>query len=253
MANREFSTLLPRIAPSVPGCPYPLVEQHIRDCAIRTCERTLAWRHAEAPYVLEPGVFQYKYRKPTNSVVHAIFLASLNKYPLDHLTLDRAVELYPHWADLYGGVDFETLWGDPGAINTTSYNEDELNGGATFTLTEDALKNASEPRAITQLTPDEFVLLPAPDDDKPYELRLIYALKPKRSATSLPEHIFDELEDAIVHGTLQELLILPEVNWGDRELASYHARQYRFHTSERRARANLGNARGSMAVKFQPF
>ena len=253
MVDREYSTLIPRIAPSVPGCPQPTIVQHIRDAAIRTCERTLLWRYAEPSYQLTPGLTQYVYHKPPNTDVHAIFLATVNGFPLDHLTLDNAVELYPQWADAYSGVDFADLWADSGSYNSGMFNEDALNNGATFNLTNEAVKHASDPRAITQITPNEFIVLPPPNDEKPYVLRLIYALKPSRAAAAMPQHIFDELEDAIVHGTLQELLILPDVSWSDRELASYHARQYRFNTSERRARANLGNARGSMTVKYQPF
>jgi len=69
----------------------------------------------------------------------------------------------------------------------------------------------------------------------------------------MPATIFDDLEDAIMHGALQEMLVLPNVSWTDRELAAYHAKQYVFHTAERRARANLGNVRGTMTVKMQPF
>ena len=64
---------------------------------------------------------------------------------------------------------------------------------------------------------------------------------------------FDELEEAIMHGALQHLLVLPNTNWSDRELAAYHAKQYVYQTSERRARANLGNARGMVRARMQPF
>ena len=62
-----------------------------------------------------------------------------------------------------------------------------------------------------------------------------------------------DLEDVIVHGALQHLLALPQVNWSDRELSSYHAKQFTFQLAERRARANLGNARGPLMARMQPF
>ncbi|MEI2419291.1 hypothetical protein V6O07_03385, partial [Arthrospira platensis SPKY2] len=71
------------------------MEQAIRNAAIRTCERTLVWRHAEAPYALEFGVHQYLYRKPQDSDVHVVFEASLNDFPLERLTLEQALQLYP--------------------------------------------------------------------------------------------------------------------------------------------------------------
>ena len=95
MINREFSSLAPRISPNTPGCPQPLIIQAVRNAAIRTCERTLGWRHAEPPYELQPGVHEYLYRKPAGSDVHAVFGASINGYSLNHLPLDAALQQYP--------------------------------------------------------------------------------------------------------------------------------------------------------------
>ena len=82
---------------------------------------------------------------------------------------------------------------------------------------------------------------------------MFFALKPKKFGTAMDEVIFDELEEVIMHGALQHLLVLPNQAWSDRELAAYHAKQYVYQTSERRARANLGNVRGTMRTRMQPF
>lgn len=253
MANRTFASLVPRVSASAPGCPQPTIIQYIRDAAIRTCERTLAWRYAEPPYSLSPGVHQYAYRKPADTDIHAVFLAAVNGRPLDRLTLDEAILRYPQWADLYSGVPYDQLWVGSGSLNSGAFNEGAFNAGPQFELPDEALEKASDPRVITQLTPDQFIILPAPDDQRVYTLRLIYALKPKRNASGMLESVFDDLEDVIRHGALQELLALPNMTWSDKELAGYHAKQYLSGVSERRARANLGNARGTMTVKMQPF
>jgi hypothetical protein len=65
--------------------------------------------------------------------------------------------------------------------------------------------------------------------------------------------IMDDLENTIMHGALQHLLVMPNKNWSDRELATYHAKQYISKITERRARANLGAARASMSVQMRPF
>lgn len=253
MADRTFASLIPRINPNVPGCPQPLMESAIRIAAIRVCERTLAWRIAQPTYDLTPAVHQYFYRKPANADVHAVFDAAVNGYPLDRVTLEEALRRYPAWADLYSGEDYSQLWTEGGTFNNQEFNEGGFNAGSTFTLTDAALEKTSEPRVITQLGPDQFVVLPSPDDEKAYTLRLIYALKPKRNAGGMPEYIFDELEDVIFHGALQDLLVMPNQAWKDRELAAYHARQYTYHVTERRARANIGNARGTVYARMQPF
>ena len=69
----------------------------------------------------------------------------------------------------------------------------------------------------------------------------------------MDEAIFNELEEAILHSALQYLLVLPNVAWSDRELASYHAKQFLREMVERRARANLGNMRGTMRATAPKF
>ena len=82
---------------------------------------------------------------------------------------------------------------------------------------------------------------------------MLLALKPLRSATDMDKTVLDELEDVVVHGALQQLLVLPEKSWSDRELAAYHAKQFLFKLSERRARTNLGAGRASMSIQMRPL
>ena len=63
----------------------------------------------------------------------------------------------------------------------------------------------------------------------------------------------DDLENVVMHGALQHLLVLPEKPWSDRDLAAYHAKQFAFKIAERRARTNLGASRASMTVQMQKF
>lgn len=222
MITRDFSSLAVRLQSSVPGCPRPTLVQYVRESAIRVCERTLSWRYEQAKFDLTPGTYLYNFNKPSDTDVHAVFTAFLNDTPLEVLTLDRALELYPTWADKY-------------------------------TAAQDIAQYGSEPRSVTQVSPTQYIVLPLPDAEDTYTMRMFYALKPTRSSTGMDEAVFNELEDVIMHGALQHLLVLPNTNWSDRELASYHAKQYVFQIAERRARANLGNARGVMRVQMQSF
>lgn len=254
MADREFSSLVPRVSPSVPGCPTATMVQYIRDSAIRVCERTLAWRYEQPTFNLLPGVHEYAYNKPVNTDVHAVLRAMMNSYQLDPVTLEEALRRYPKWADLYSGEDPSVVWSltPPGTFNGFDYNENLFNEGSPYVLPQEIIAEAGTPTVITQVTPDKYVVLPLPDD-QPYVIRMFYALKPKRTATGMNSVAMDELEEIIVHGALQQLLVLPQVHWTDRELASYHAKQYSFHVAERRARANLGNVRASLSVQLRPF
>jgi hypothetical protein len=256
MADRTFASLVPRVQASVPGCPNATIVQYIRDSAIRTCERTLFWRYQVPLFNLLPGVSEYAYNKPVNTDVHVMFEAVVNDRPLERLTMEKAIELYPQWADLYSGQDPAVAWSQTpstGTFNAPEYNEALFNDQPTYTVPDAIIADASTPQSITQVTPDKYVILPLPNNDKSYQCRMFLALKPKRNASAMDEVIFDELEEVIMHGALQHLLVLPSQAWSDRELAAYHAKQYVYQTSERRARANLGNVRGTMRTRMQPF
>ena len=208
-----FSSLLPDISPSVPGCPQPLIISHLRNAAIKVCERTLLWRHVDPGFDLVPDVYEYAYSKPVSADVQAVFAASVNGEPLEVLTLEQAQLNYPKWAQT----------------------------------------DSAQPLSICQVMPNRFVVMPPPDDAETYTVRMTYALKPTRTATSINTAVLNELRSSIIHMALQELLVMPNVAWADRELATYHGRQGLFEATERRARANLGNMRGTMAVRFPRF
>lgn len=255
MSSKLFSTLVPEIAPSVPGAPQPLIVKHIRNAAIRACEISLLWRWAEPPFVLQPGVHENFFRKPPQTAVHVLFRAICNNEPLERMLLEDALDKYPEWAVRFNGLTGDELWSltDPETMNSQEYNELLYNGSTEIVLPPEALEGGGTPRTVTQLTPDKYVVLPLPDDEAEYTMQLFYALKPTKTADGMDEAIMNELEDTIVHGALQQLLVMPKVAWNDNVLSSYHARQYLKCVTERRARANLGNARSTLSVRYPGF
>jgi hypothetical protein len=216
MPNRAFREIVTRLAPSVPGAPNVVVEQYVRDAAIEACERTLAWRYEQPQIRLNPGGHDYAYDPPDFSEVHAILTATVNGEKLAPISLEQLHDVYPKWPYV-------------------SSNEH------------------ATPRYITSIDPDNFAVAPVPDANVIYDVRMIVALKPLRTAEEMDKTALDDLENVIMHGALQHLLVLPDRTWSDRELASYHAKQFAYKLSERRARANLGTGRGSMRVQNQRF
>jgi len=255
MSTRTFSTLLSKVLPSVPGAPQPLVIQYIRDAAIRACETSLAWRHVEDPFVLQPGSYINLFNKPADTDVHVIFRATSNGRLLQRVILEDAIEMFPEWAEQYNGLSPDELWAptSPDGFNDDPYNDVQFNGGAPAPFPAAAYADGTDPRVITQLSADRYVVLPLPGGDRTYTIRMFYALKPTRTATGMDEMVLNDLEDVIVHGALQQLLVMPKVVWNDNVLAAYHAKQFLFRLTERRARANLGNARGSLTARSNGF
>jgi hypothetical protein len=216
MALREFISLENRIAPSVPGCPRPTLVQYIRDAAIEACEKTLAWRYEQPAVRLTPGVYEYEYETPEDSEVVAVIYAGLNGRPIKATMQEHLHAQYPAWP-------------------------------------ETAEDRRATPSLLSQFDPDHFVVAPVPDGSKTYDIKMFVALRPTPAATGMDKTAFDELEQLIAHGALQHLLVLPDKSWTDRELATYHAKQYTYKTASRRAKANLGVARASLSVQMRPF
>ena len=214
--GKRFDSLVSRLAPSVPGCPQPIIEQYVRDAAIAACEKTLAFRHIQSKIALTPGVYDYPYDPPTSTEVHAVLSASIDGNHMTSLPLEVFQDRFPKWPD--------------------------------FTTSEYGI-----PKYFSQLDADTFIITPTPDSAKLYEVRMVIAVKPLRTSYDMDKTTFDELEDLIMHGALQNLLVLPERTWSDRELAAFHAKQYLFKASERRARANLGASRNTLRVKPVAF
>jgi hypothetical protein len=213
---KRFDSLVSRLSPSVPGCPQPVIEQYVREAAIEACEKTLAYRQVQNKIPLITGVYDYPYDPPTNTEVHAFLNPTVNGEPMVSVTLEELQDRFPKWPD----------------FATSEYNQ---------------------PRYIAQLDADNFIVAPTPDAVTTYEVRMVIVLKPLRTAVEMDTTAFDELETIIMHSALQNLLILPERTWSDRELAAYHAKQFLHKATERRARANLGAARNSLRVKPVAF
>ena len=254
MTDRAFTTLITRANPSVPGCPYATIKTYIRDAAIKVCERTLAYRYEIPLFDLLPGVHEYTFDRPSNTDIQAVFGALMNSSPLALLTLDQAIERYPEWADLYSGEDADELWSETPsmALDNPEYGEELFDAASEFVLPDSIIATAATPQAMCQISPQNFIVVPLPDDTT-YSMRVFVALKPTRDATGMETKVFDLLEDVILHKALEDLLVLPGVPWTNPDLAMYHSKKFHFLLQEKRANANLGHVRGSLTARMRPL
>jgi hypothetical protein len=221
---------------------------HIREAAIRVCGQSLFWRQELRKINLLPGVFEYAFPTPLKAEVAVVFAALTDNRRLEVLTLEQAICRYPEWADLFSGVPSETAWSetDPNTWNAEEFNENTMNNSNPYNLVPAIIEKAGQPRVISQVSPHRFIVLPLPDDQRPYLTRIIAALKPSRSSSAIPQIVFDEVEDAVFHNALQHLMAIPSRPWSDPEQTTYHGRLARSEIARLRARANLTVHRGMM-------
>lgn len=251
MPNTAFSTIANRVEALAPQVPRPTTLEHLRLAARLACEKTLAWRYMPAKSELLPGVHEYAFTVPEMSEVEHVFGMVVNNCPLDLINLDVAISRYPEWANLFSGEDAEELWSETpgGYVGAQEYNEDVFNPGSDFVLPDSIVAEGSRPRAVTGVTPQRYTILPLPDAEETYELRMWLALKPTRSATEMDTEAFNELEDVIVWGALKSLFSMPGKEWTNPDYAVHYGNEFREGCLEKRRRANLGHIRGPMSAR----
>lgn len=216
MTTRLFTSLEYKLTPYVPGCPQPVIKLHVRDAAIETCENTLAWRFEQDLIPLTQGIVQYDYEVPEDTEVVAIFHTTINGIRTPAVTLEQMVAQYPQWPD--PSSEFR-----------------------------------ASPQLVSQFDPDHWVVGPVPDDQGPYSVKMILALRPTPDCDGMDKTVFDECEQLIMHNALARVLSIPDKSWTNNNLAEYHAKQSVFKTAARRAKANLGAGRASLAARMVPF
>ena len=250
MVDKNFSELVSRILPAVPKCPQATIIKYARDAAIKICELTLSWRYETPTYILLPGVHEYAFNTPSTAEVHGIIGFLLNNTQLCPLTLDQAIAAYPQWANLFSGEDAEEVWSETpgGYIGADVYDAEEFNAGSDFVLPDSIVAEGGTPVVYVMVSPQRYIVLPLPDGTE-YTARQFLALKPLRDATAMDKSALEEIEDAVVYKTLEDLMMLQQTPWFNPELAQANGRKAVWHTLERRARANIGHVRGSMQVR----
>lgn len=210
----EFINMVPLVAPYVPGCPIPAITLALRAAAIDACERTLLWRDWRT-VTTTAGEYQIAYPVDSGEAIHAVFGVTADKVPLEVLTLEQALVKYP---ELGENVPVESR---------------------------------DRPRSYVQMGLGDMYLLPPPDDE--YDVMMTVAMKPNLEATGLPDEVYAELAEAIHHGAIHRLTMMPGQNWSDDAKAMYHGKQASYRMAAQRARANHGNARASMRARPQIF
>lgn len=180
---REMDELLPHILPYAIGVAEPTAIQHIRDAAVRFCERTRCWRHIDT-FKTDGGHHEIV-AVPSQAVLHEIEWA---KFDNQHELEPRAPKA-EYW-------EHEHLEDDP--LNP---NQNE--------------RNHTYPRYITQVNPTCVIIEPHVVGD----LTVSVYLKPDQVADMLPDFLLSNFARNIADGALSTLLLLPNQPFTNPQLA----------------------------------
>lgn len=157
-------------------------------------------------------VDEYQITLPTGTAMAKCLSAWLNDAPLEPLGQDD--------------VDTE--------MNTTSFGwvgvnwRTDVNLPTRFYMSDDSTLNLALPPDATG------------------NLRLLCALKPTRASISFPTLLYERYAQTIEHGAKARLLLSPKKPYSDKELGTYHEKQFDGLVAEARIRVARGNTRAPL-------
>jgi len=195
------------IRPNVSGCADLLIKREVVQAAIKLCSESFLWREETQPHSIVKGVGKYELYLPNNQA-DATQLESLivNGKDLRPITIEELNSRNKDW---------RTAMGEP-----TRYYQ--INSHVLIGF--DRIPNETNATGMIGS----------------------FALKPKRNATKLPEFLFTDWLEAIESGVLSRLLLMPNREWTDKELGSYHKNLWEQELGKARIHVNQGWSDGPL-------
>lgn len=199
------------LLPELPGCTIAMVNLHLRETARDFCRRTSAWRQDLAAVNTVGGQADYPLTLPAES------------------QLVRVTDLTVHGRRLWRSVELDKA--DAGAQQPK------------YGITEppfDLDDNLSEITLHADEVPGESVV---------GGLQASAVLTPTTTATALPDFLLGQYSEAMRHGTLARLMLMPKKPWTDRVLAGVYEGLWQEALNFAAYQAQVGNTRRPLRVK----
>ena len=100
---------------------------------------------------------------------------------------------------------------------------------------------------------DNITLVPYPSAAGTANIEIRAALKPSRTATTLPQSLYDNYMVEIASGALARLLVMPGVSWAAPDRAAYHAHKFEDGVRNATYTAARGFNRTPIRTRRPPF
>lgn len=216
----------PEINPDIPGVPVPALREAVRAAAITFCEKTQLWRF---------------------DLDDIDVVADTNDYTL---TIDASLEAEIVVIDAVkyreDGEDedkFQSL--DP----VSEVQEDKNRSGGWRALNTDAsLEYYVSPVDKTTLT-----LVGTVNNSSTDGLRVTVVAKPLRTATALPDFLYDDHREDIGYGAKANLFMRRGMPWYEPQLAMSYETRFRAACGNGKFRRVRGMTNKDMMIKMRPL
>lgn len=214
-----LTSFLPYVLPHVTGCPDPLAEQAVRSACIEFCEETLLVQEVS-----------------TQSSI-----ASQQDYDIDVPTDMILVRVT--------GVFYGDTWLDPSSI------ENIRSGVALRGAVGTATQTLATPTVYFQKTPNATTisLYPVPDTALANGLAIRAAFAPSRSATTVPDLLYDFWVEEIAAGAIARLKAIPGQPFSDPATVANYLLQFNEANRAGSIEARVGRVAAASRVRLTRF
>lgn len=210
MPSTSYNDFINQIVPITPGAPPPLVDTVVRQAATEFCTIAGVWLEELAP--IDSVVDQDEYT-----------LASANTDGMVHFVHSVFYD------DVRMGMqEWESFQVEhPDHPNTDA---------------------ASTPYKYTMKDRDTLSLFPVPPTAVTDGIVVRCSIIPTKASTGLDSNVASDYEEAIIHGALHRLLLMPNKEWTEMRLADYYGRKFRADMAYARSRISKGYLKRSEQV-----
>ena len=222
--SKKIETLVPKVRREAPSCPSFLAIEELRNTLLDFCVTTDI-------YLQDLTLLQV--------------VKNLNEYSSSDLDIPVGTELN-HIIDIY--KEFSESTGTQ--ISQKKYTKIEPKAQIGAVSIFDVYGKGAV-KYYTQRDQETILFAPTPTANE--KLYVLYSLKPKQTATTIPSIIANEYMETIVHGALYRLQMMKDSPWTDIQAADLNKRLYDKGEAQAVRKAKYGNVGAPLTVKYQEF
>ena len=208
---KTWSAFYNRVAPDLPGCPLPVIDDALREAAIEFCERSTAWRIDHTPINIVANTHTYAFAPGANKVVQDVLWARVNDFPIDPASeesLDADSSIDPTWRGITGDAKYY------------------------FRPTETSIR---------------IVYIPAANITGGLTMKVI--VKPTPTAEVVDDFLFNEYRNDIAMGAKSRLMVSPGKPYTNAALGVELASQFQIAINAAEVRATKGYTRTPLRTR----
>jgi hypothetical protein len=199
------------VRPHIPGCPDGVALNAIRNACIRFCTDT--WIIREDLKTINADADEDTYALTPAATYNTV--VGIVSFLYDDVELDKKTE---EELDI---IDYGWRTADQGT--------------PTFVTSPDS------PASVT--------LNRKPETGTTSTMKVRVAIRPKRTATTVPDLLLSEWLSAIKYGALEELYEIPGKGWSDMKQSMWYGKKFNFQVQRGKARARMGHMTKSTAAR----